>query len=256
MNIQQNIEKCIKEYDTITLDNINSVNLLDRHDTKFIFSVEELPGILEDLKDHYKVLEIEENRSFSYENLYFDTSDLMMYKQHHNGKLNRYKIRYRKYKETDICFFEIKRKSNKYKTLKERIPSEDIQTRIEGSAYSLVQEQLDINPETLNPQLRVNYSRITLLNEDIPEKLTFDTNLFFKNSVRQKAIPNLVIAEVKHNRYSSSPLFLKLMRKRRISSMNLSKYCTGTILTHPDVKYNRFKSKLIFINKISENANA
>ena len=33
----------------------------------------------------------------------------------------------------------------------------------------------------------------------------------------------------------------------------MSKYCIGTALTTPTVKHNRFKPKLLYINKIQEN---
>ncbi len=250
--IEKYIDIQLDSYDTVGLEEIEASNLIDRYDSKYVFDISLLPFILFKLKDYYNILEINDHRSFTYENLYFDTSELDFYRQHHNGKLNRYKVRMRKYLETDTCFFELKYKSNKSLTIKERVQTKDIQNTIDGDLGELVQSRMDIKPEDLKPQLTVKYRRITLLHKNIQEKLTFDTHLYFKNSVKDNELPNLVIAEVKHGRDKTRPEFIKHVKEYDIYYISLSKYCTGTVLTHPDVKYNKLKPKLIFLNKLSE----
>ena len=57
----------------------------------------------------YKVLEIDMIRSFPYHTTYLDTPDFLFYTQQLRGKLNRHKIRYRRYESTGISFLEIKK---------------------------------------------------------------------------------------------------------------------------------------------------
>ena len=112
-SVEQRDDNTLKQFDTATLEYVNTLNLNNRQDTKYAFRHSELSSVLEELKSNYKILEIENKKEFLYENLYYDTPDLFMYFQHHNGKLNRYKIRYRKYIDNNTIFFEIKKKTNK-----------------------------------------------------------------------------------------------------------------------------------------------
>ena len=73
------------------------------------------------LARQYEVLEIDNKRFFKYQNLYFDTDDFFFYHQHHNRNLSRYKVRFRRYVDTNQCYFEVKHKNNKRKTLKSRL---------------------------------------------------------------------------------------------------------------------------------------
>ena len=61
---------------------------------------------------------------------------------------------------------------------------------------------------------------------------------------------NLVIIELKRDGLVYSPI-LEMLRKLRIHPHGFSKYCMGSALTNPELQVNRFKTKLIEINKIS-----
>ena len=86
---------------------------MKRTDTKFVVSKKMLPVLLETLKEKYRVLEIDNNRVMTYNSLYFDTKDQKFYREHHNGKINRLKVRMRKYVESELFFLEIKQKDHK-----------------------------------------------------------------------------------------------------------------------------------------------
>ena len=60
----------------------------------------------------YDILEIQGMRTFSYENVYFDTVDYFFYHQHLNQEKNRTKIRTRKYVDSHLDFVEYKQKIN------------------------------------------------------------------------------------------------------------------------------------------------
>ena len=240
----------LEQFSTVSLDYLNTINLNNRHDTKYAFKENELPEILWQLKNSYNILEIENKKEFLYENLYFDTPDLFMYNQHHNGKLNRYKIRYRKYFDNRTVFFEIKRKTNKLTTVKNRIKAEKIEEKLSDEAKELIKDSVDIVTDSLSPKLWVRYKRITLLHKEKKEKVTFDKELAFKGMVNGWSyLPGLIVAEIKQDRFCPNSEFIKLMNKHRIREIKISKYATGSIMSYPDIKYNRFKPRLLFINK-------
>ena len=114
------LEKNLVEYRSIDYEKLRDLSLMSRYDTKFIFHREKLISIFDCLSDNYDIMEINRKRVSGYENLYYDTDDLLFYHQHHNKRVNRYKIRCRRYIDTNMCFFEIKCRNNKKKTTKVR----------------------------------------------------------------------------------------------------------------------------------------
>ncbi|MBN4051493.1 polyphosphate polymerase domain-containing protein [bacterium AH-315-M05] len=241
----------LSTFQPVSLEGMNKIKLLNRQDTKFIFNFKKLPSLLEQLKDKYYVLEVENHRITQYESQYFDTDDLRFYTQHHNGKLNRHKVRFRCYVESNTCYFEIKLKSNKGRTIKERIKKKKINMIKGKRAKQLLIKNIAIKPSDLIAKLLIYYSRITLAHKDFTERVTIDTGLKFKNDMVEKSLSELIIAEVKQDKVSLNSPFIQLMRKEKIQPMRLSKYCIGTILTNENIKYNRFKPKLLTINKIA-----
>ena len=59
----------------------------------------------------------------------------------------------------------------------------------------------------------------------------------------------LVIIELKRDGLVFSPV-LEMLRQLRIHPHGFSKYCMGSALTNPGLQVNRFKRKLIEVNKI------
>ena len=122
------IKHIIQNLTPITLGEMDGVSLMKRTDTKFVIHQKNLIEVLETIKDHYSVLQINDKRTLSYPSLYFDTKDKKFYHNHHNGKVNRTKVRMRKYMESNICFLEVKQKDGKGKTTKSRIQINDFET--------------------------------------------------------------------------------------------------------------------------------
>ncbi len=222
---------------------MDGVKLMNRTDTKFTFNLIQFENILEDISKNYRVLEIEGKRISGYKTLYYDTAKLNLYTKHHNGELNRYKIRHRTYVESKLGFLEVKFKNNKGRTVKNRIKKSEVPMNWEGESETFLNTLLPFEPQTLLPVLWVNYSRLTLVNMADAERLTIDLNLEFVNGKITKKLSNLVIAEVKQEKRKSSP-FIKVMKKYHIREGSISKYCLGIALTCDTVKKNNFKEKL------------
>ena len=103
-------QNLLNHFETVSLDDLDRVRLLDRKDTKFVFNQIDLPHILEKLKPFYRILEINNDRVYTYDTTYFDTDDFQFYVQHHNGSRNRFKVRFRRYSSNKKLFFEINEK--------------------------------------------------------------------------------------------------------------------------------------------------
>lgn len=256
----ESISTQLAEFPPIALKEMDAVKLMDRRDTKFVFKRDLLPLILEKLSDKYRILQITKTRSQNYHTLYFDNHDFLLYTKHHNGKLNRYKVRYRQYIDSDLCFLEIKYKNNKGRTMKKRIGiqnSEPLKMNpvLSQKSKKFIVENSTISPDELVPKLWNKFTRLTLVEVQSKERITIDYNL--KYSVSQMETPGgtialskMVIAEVKQEKYTASSDFIQLMRENRIQQMRISKYCIGCCLLYDNLKYNNFKLKLLILNKI------
>jgi len=234
----------------VTLDELDTVRLLDRKDTKFVFNQIHLPLILEKVKPFYKILEINNDRVFTYDNTYFDTNDFLFYNQHHNGEKKRFKIRSRTYSSTNQSFFEIKIKNNKDRTVKKRFLVDDIIHTLGEDEKNLISKIIGLPSNQYTPKLNIEFSRITLTDNNFTERLTIDTDLSVKNGIDRKIFSRLGISEIKQNKYNPKSNFIQILRGLKIQDMRFSKYCMGILHLNDNVKYNRFKPRLLRINKI------
>ncbi len=244
------VDEILKEFDPITLKEMDKVKLQDRMDTKFMFQESMLPLFLEKMKEHYYALDINGIRFNHYETLYFDTKNFNLYLNHHNGKVNRYKFRARKYVESNLHFFEVKFKSNKGRTVKERIKRPEILSQIKDSSHDLVKSFSNVDPESLEAKLWVNYKRMTFVAKESNERLTIDTNLNFVDDNKNIFIKGLVIAEVKRGSARDKSFFVSMMHSSRVKERSISKYCLGVVSLNEKIKKNNFKPALLYLQKL------
>ncbi len=238
----------LNQFEPISLEQMDAVKLLDRCETKYAFNKAQLQQFLPQLFNDYRILVVESARISRYRSLYFDTGDYALYHSHHNGKLNRYKVRHRTYVESGTGFFELKFKTNKGRTIKKRFAWQDSSSAMGEQASAFLRKHSSLNPEHLKEAIWVNYSRMTLVNKNSPERLTIDTGLEFEWEGKLYQLPELVIAELKQEGKASSP-FIDLMKNNGIRKGSLSKYCMAIGLTKQDVKKNRFKPVLNRLNQ-------
>ncbi|MBN2520579.1 MAG: polyphosphate polymerase domain-containing protein [Bacteroidales bacterium] len=229
---------------------MDKVNLLNRTDTKYVLKLSLLPKIIKELVNDYYILEVDNKRLFSYETLYFDTEDLKMFRAHHNGKLNRYKIRKREYVDSKLNYLEIKFKNNKGRTIKERIKGEELTSELSDRANQFILENSPFTADSLKGQVYTYFKRFTLINKKFNERITIDIDLVFKNTHKEASFPNISIIEIKQDRMTKESFLSDKLRENKIHPSSFSKYCFGTILTNDRVKKNNFKSKLLQIKKI------
>ena len=251
----QDLEDLVKGFQSISLEEMNSVKLMNRIDTKFLATREQLPAILAQLENCYFVQELQGSRVARYLTQYFDTPDLQMFVAHQDGKLTRQKLRTRIYCLTNDAFCEIKNKNNKKRTKKKRIPihpEQCLHILDFEEIREFVSAKLHYDISTLLPQVHNEFERITLVNFGKTERLTIDANIQFTNPYTHQdaPLPELVIIELKQDGNHPS-FFKKVLANMRIRPYRISKYCLGTMLTNPNVRINRFKKKLRYIGRLT-----
>lgn len=243
------INEILQNFETISLSEMDSVKLMNRADTKFVFHKSQLEKILPKIQNYYKVLEVKNNKISTYQTLYFDTNDFKFYYNHHNGKSNRCKIRMRKYVESDLNFLEVKKKNNKKKTNKTRILIDNISPQIEEKHKEFINKSTGIDYQ-LNESHWNSFQRITLVSKQQLERLTIDINLSFYDKNEKQELNNVVIAEVKQEKKSRSSDFIKLLKYEYIYPLRISKYCIATATLNKYLKRNIFKRKFLQLKKI------
>jgi len=236
-------------FDPIQLEEMDRVKLMNRTDRKYWCHFNFLPELLQSIKHNYYSLNIDGENQLPYATTYYDTTKNEMYASHHNGKLNRFKIRRRSYVASGISFLEIKFKSNKGRTIKKRIPADFSNPRFTKPEDEFISTYTPYSCLELKPSLINEFTRLTLVNKNFKERCTIDLNLQFKNADRTTALENLVIVEIKSEGNSVvSPLAIAL-RDHRIKTSGFSKYCVGRAIIDPGIKRNAFKEKIRSIEK-------
>lgn len=234
---------------TISLDDLDSMKLLGRFDSKFVFHRSKLESLINQMDSDYHVLKIKDRTVFHYESTYLDTDDFKLYLMHHNGKPERIKVRWRKYTDIQKIFFEVKCKTSRKKTEKIRTEEPTILTEL-NQVQSELLASLGYQDYLLKPKLTISYDRITLVSKSENIKVTLDMNIRFENMVEAKELPHLVVAEVKSRRITPKCLFIEAIKKLGIRQGSFSKYATGTAILEL-VKHNAFKPELLLVTKIN-----
>lgn len=249
----------IKETDFFTpirLEEMDQVKLMNRTDTKYWFNESHLPALLEAVQENYFILNMDNKVALPYSTTYYDTDENRMFGAHHNGKLNRYKVRRRTYVSSGISFLEVKFKSNKGRTIKKRVPGDCKTINFTEQELVFLGGHTPFSGAELQPSLINNFSRITLVNKNFKERCTIDFNLQFKTEDNFVGLNNLVIVEVKSEGSPSASPFARALRDYRIKTSGFSKYCVGRTVTDSSLKRNAFKHKIRRIEKVIQTENS
>ena len=250
--MRQEILDIVNTMQPISLDEMKEVRLMNRVDTKYLVTSDQLVAILQGIRDHYYAQEVEGNRLSPYSTVYYDTPELTMYIIHHDRHLVRDKVRVRTYVDSHLTFCEVKHKTNKGRTKKKRIQIQpDIDVLKDPETVAFLSERQPYPVDSLVPQLETAFDRFTLVNYEKTERLTIDCNLVFRNftAANTASMDELVVMELKQDGRARSML-KQVLFDLRIKPYKISKYCIGTAMTRPEVKQNRFKKKIRRINKL------
>ena len=244
------ITRILNTFESITLGEMDSLRLLKRTDTKYIFHQSMLPEVLQGLAQDYAVLSVDGIRLQPYATRYFDTPDFKLYRQHHNGQRDRYKLRVRSYVQTGLDVLEVKRKDNQDRTRKSLLPGVSLPLENSPEISSFLAGSFPMNEEMLVPKLTNGFYRIALASRSQRERLSLDLAIHFNTPGNQFSLPGVLVAEVKQPRFSSRSVFVQKMRQMGCRPICFSKYCVGAALAYSHLNRNAFKPLLLSLQNL------
>ena len=254
MNSSPSVRERAAAFEPIPLQEMDSVKLQNRIDTKYLTCETTLMQVLEDaMAAGYRALETEGAKISPYYSVYYDTPGLKMFLDHHNRRLVRQKVRTRVYVNSGEAYLEIKRKNNHGRTKKKRTridKGELMDISGDAAAREYLTRKSDYTAEMITPSASTAFNRITLVNPGKTERVTIDTGLCFENfrTGRQASLQDAVIIELKQDGHAASTM-KRILLDNRVKPVKVSKYCVAITLTDDSVKSNRFKEKVRTIEK-------
>lgn len=245
IHLDLQIDSELNTYIPHSLSSLKNASLMRRVDSKFLIPANLVSSLLSELQQEYTILELNGLRSFNYETTYYDTEQHTHYLDHHNGRLNRFKVRKRTYTDSHLSFLEVKFKDNKSCTTKTRIISDSKIEKFDDKSVTFLSDLHISEPNKLQPVQTGTYRRVALANEQKGERLTIDFNLSFKdeNKSSQFSMGPWVIVEVKQHKLNRHSGFFSWAKKNAVRKTSFSKYCMGVYFTGPSsLKRNNFHS--------------
>ncbi len=246
----------LQQFTAIGLNDIGKANFMNRVDTKFPIRTDTLfSAVLPNIVNDYFIVEIKGLRYMEYETVYFDTPDNKFFTSHHNGKLDRYKVRKRTYKDTGNVFLEVKHKNNKGKTKKKRIEITTSLYEIFPEEYDFLSKQIPYDPAILKPVIQNHFHRITLVRKDMGERCTIDCELGFRDLDSNIETNGFSMVELKHEQGADKSPLQKVLADNKVKQSGFSKYCIGRVLSMQEgIKHNLFKERIRKIQKALQGA--
>jgi hypothetical protein len=220
-----------------------------RVETKFILPSKGLRAVLEAMSGQAALVRARGEAVARYDSQYFDTQDFFFAREHHRGRRSRYKVRVRHHVSRKRSFLEIKEKTNANVTAKSRTRLPFEHEHLGEDERAFIDAHNPVASATLIPSIRTRHGRITLVGVHTMERVTFDVGLNFQVQGREDGFPDLVIGEIKQDRYQPrSPLMLAF-RHATLRPTGFSKYCMAALLMLPELTMNRYYRTLRAVRK-------
>ena len=223
---------------------VAAADLQTRVDTKYLLAPDayrRFRGYLAAGGD-WACLDIGGRRRFAYESVYFDTPDLLTYRQHRQGRRRRFKVRTRLYADSGECAFEVKVKGARQDTVKERLSyraadaAQITPEAAEHLAATLWEAYGMAVPAGLEARLRTDYRRHTLVNAAAGVRITCDEELRCVSGSGTAASRPMSLVEVKSAKPGGAAD--RLLWAMGVRPVSVSKYCLAVAVLSPDVRGN------------------
>ena len=225
----------------VGLDDVLAHAALDcRTDRKYIVPLDVLPALVARLGPRFRVLEIDGRRLFGYQSVYFDTPDLLCYRQHLQDNRRRFKVRTRTYVDSGDCVLEVKVQGSRSVTVKHRRPHPaGARFRLDGDAGRFVAQHTGAAhvPALLRPVLLTTYHRLTLVDLAGGVRITCDADLVCRSGDRRvEGLRDRLLVEAK----SAGPqrALTHAFHDLGLRPSALSKYCIGLAMLLDDLRAN------------------
>ena len=228
----ERVEELVRMLPQIDLSTLESeAALLQRVDRKYVVPVSTFERLVVSLGDGWRSLDVAERRLFGYSSTYFDTPGMDTYRAHLQRRRRRFKVRVRRYVDSDACMLEVKRKGIRGATVKERTPHPPWSQGELGSVgrtfvENVLRGHAVIPAGPFRPVVTTSNLRATLVSVSTHARLTVDTELRCGWADLRVALrPGFVVLESKAEGLSSAvDRTLRTLGERPVS---ISKYCIG-----------------------------
>ncbi len=237
---QHTYTNILQQFSPISLGEIERIGLR-RMETKFMVPVHLVPHLLQSLVGSYHILETAGTRMQAYTTHYFDSPDMRLYLDHHNGYARRIKVRQRRYEQTGDCYFEIKQKRHDSSNDKFRLKVGSL-THVITPAQRAAVQYPHIEGEQLQLTLINTFNRVSLCNTDTAERVTVDTDLMVGNNLSKLSLTNIAVVEIKQAKYNGTSAAMQYAKANQLREQSFSKYAIGAALLYPTLKRNNFKN--------------
>lgn len=223
----------INRLQEVGLDEINlGAELQTRTDRKYIVSAMQLDELIIDFGPDCSVLQLDGRRSFSYSTTYHDTPDRRLHRDTAHRRPTRFKVRVREYADSGLVMLEVKVKNTRGRTVKHRVDASNFAGRrssphveLTTEMRSFVDSVLDTDlTGLLEPALRVDFHRTTLLAHSGDARCTIDLGLHGEVPSGRAVDPDLVVIETKSAHRASE--IDRWLWANGIRPTRFSKYCT------------------------------
>lgn len=245
---QDSLHQC-RQINSLDLEEMDQYTLRHRHDVKYIFHDKLLLPVLEISRKDFLILRVNDEVCLPYTTWYYDTPNAEMYLKHHDKEYPRFKVRKRQYCISGESYLEIKKKSSKNQTSKERIRIPDMNKPLSKNEKEFLQHHIPLDPELLEFRLAVSFNRLSLVNPEIMQRVTIDSDIIFATSKHAQALQHISVAEIKQKHPKTHGMH-KIFKSKRIKAQSMSKYCIGNALLFSSMRRDRFNKKLKRIQKI------
>lgn len=219
--------------------------LTERRDRKYLVDGGDLSDVIGDIGTSFRALEIDGDRCFRYESVYFDTPELVSYLMTARGRPRRFKVRTRSYLDSFATNLEIKERQRDGLTVKRRWPHrfEDRDRLTSGSKALLAATSVDGLVDRLGRTLTVNYTRSTLVDTRSWSRVTFDTGLTaLRPDGRGSVADGFVLVETKSVGHPT--VFDHVLWSRHYRPTSISKYGTLMAALDPSLPANKWNRTL------------
>lgn len=250
-NYAKNLDNILSRFRPVGIQEMEHASLQSRREAKYLLTTEQASDLMSHLSESYRILEINGTRIQRYSTTYYDSPDLNLYLDHHNGRKPRYKVRTRSYIGSDLTYLEVKEKKNTGRTIKHRLKTENLITRLGADLKDFFSSCLPYDYTGYKPVLINEYQRITLVSTHYPERITLDLNLKYHQGSSDIILPDIVIVELKQGGEHTCSAAFELLNSMRIRKKGFSKYCIGISLLYGNlIKNNNFRTTLRILNKM------
>ena len=219
-------------------------SLLSRRERKYLVPVSVAASLVTAVSSDALALQINGERSFKYESIYFDTPSGESYLAAARKRRHAFKVRTRTYVDAGDCVLEVKLRGSRGRTIKNRLDYPTASSgHLNAEARHFVTQILGATEETpLEPTLTTTYQRCTLLLSG-DSRLTIDTSFFATTPAGERvSLDGFAIIESKSR--SAPTIADRTLWKMGYRPIRLSKFGTSLAAMDPALPSNRWTRAL------------